>query len=230
MESARRPNVELNVPPVEVASALAARETCFSRKTSTVNYQLGLVWGRHPGELRFVASIPRTKQPSQSALDSPEQYVGGSAGGGLVTFPAALNAYPGGELNSGGNTLAIRTLLPDVIVTLLSILRANSTLKWVDLNSQFKVWNPNTGSHSRKQAVRLPEPECATVQGFRVLTNNFWSDGGGRYIFGQAPDLIARANGSISPIHTGSTVSGFEYTHKNTLLYSYYGGFMFSGT
>jgi len=30
-----------------------------------------------------------------------------SAGGGLVTFPAALNAYPGGELNSGGNTLAI---------------------------------------------------------------------------------------------------------------------------
>ncbi len=62
------------------------------------------------------------------------------------------------------------------------------------------------------------------VKGFRVLTNNFWSDGGGRYIFGQAPDLIARANGSISPIHTGSTVSGFEYTHKNTLLYSYYGG------
>jgi hypothetical protein len=60
--------------------------------------------------------------------------------------------------------------------------------------------------------------------GFRLLTNNFWSDGGGRYIFGQVPDLIARADGSLSPIHTGSTVSGFEYTHKNSIVYGYYGG------
>ena len=56
------------------------------------------------------------------------------------------------------------------------------------------------------------------------MTNNFWSDGGGRYIFGQAPDLIARANGSISLIHSSSTVSGFEYTYKNTNLFAYYGG------
>ena len=61
-------------------------------------------------------------------------------------------------------------------------------------------------------------------KGFRVLTNNYWSDGGGRYIFGQVPDLIVRSNGSISPIKTGSTVSGFEFTHKNTMLYAYYGG------
>jgi len=57
-----------------------------------------------------------------------------------------------------------------------------------------------------------------------VLTNNFWSDGGGRYIFGQAPDLIAKADGSLSLVHSGSTVSGFEYTHKGTMLYAYYGG------
>jgi hypothetical protein len=56
------------------------------------------------------------------------------------------------------------------------------------------------------------------------MTNNFWSDGGGRYIFGQAPDLIARADGSLSPIHASSTVTGFEYTNKNTLFYGYYGG------
>ncbi len=61
-------------------------------------------------------------------------------------------------------------------------------------------------------------------KGFRVLTNNFWSDGGGRYIFGQAPDLIARVDGSPSLVHASSTVSGLEYTHKNTLLYGYYGG------
>ena len=62
------------------------------------------------------------------------------------------------------------------------------------------------------------------VQGFRFITNNYWSDGGGRYIFGQAPDVIARADGSLSVIHSGSTVSGFEATHGNMLIYSYYGG------
>ncbi len=62
------------------------------------------------------------------------------------------------------------------------------------------------------------------VKGFRLLANNFWSDGGGRYIFGQAPDLIVRNDGSLSPIKTGSTLSGFEFTHQNTFLYAYYGG------
>ena len=62
------------------------------------------------------------------------------------------------------------------------------------------------------------------AKGFRVMTNNFWSDGGGRYIFGQAPDLIAHADGSISLIHADSTVTGLEFTHKNSLVYAYYGG------
>jgi len=39
-----------------------------------------------------------------------------------------------------------------------------------------------------------------------------------------APDLILRADGSISSIHSGSTLSGFEYTHKNIVFYALYGG------
>src|SRR5262249_53960673 len=62
------------------------------------------------------------------------------------------------------------------------------------------------------------------VKNFRLVTNNFWSDGGGRYLFGVAPDLIIRADGSPSLIHSGSTVSGFEAVMKNTQLYMYYGG------
>ena len=62
------------------------------------------------------------------------------------------------------------------------------------------------------------------LKGFRLLTNNYISDGGGRYIFGQAPDVIARADGSLSPIHSGSTLDGFELTQHNTLLFFYYGG------
>ncbi len=63
------------------------------------------------------------------------------------------------------------------------------------------------------------------MKNFRLVTNNFWSDGGGRYLFGNAPDLVVRANGDISPIHSGGTVDGFEaQATKNLLLYAYYGG------
>ena len=56
------------------------------------------------------------------------------------------------------------------------------------------------------------------------MSNNFWSDGGGRYIFGQAPDFMIRADGSMGLVHSGSTVTGFEAIMGNTLFYGYYGG------
>jgi hypothetical protein len=36
--------------------------------------------------------------------------------------------------------------------------------------------------------------------------------------------LIARVDGSPSLIHTGSTLSGLEFAHKNAIFYAYYGG------
>jgi len=62
------------------------------------------------------------------------------------------------------------------------------------------------------------------VKNFRLIFNSFWSDGGGRYIFGQAPDFIVRANGTPSLVHSASTVAGFEATLGKTLFYGYYGG------
>jgi hypothetical protein len=59
---------------------------------------------------------------------------------------------------------------------------------------------------------------------FRLITTNYITDGAGRYLFGQAPDLIVRADGSISPVKAGGTIDGFEATVKNTLFYGYYGG------
>jgi hypothetical protein len=60
---------------------------------------------------------------------------------------------------------------------------------------------------------------------FRVVTNNFWNNGNGRYLFGAAPDFIVRADGSPSLVHSASTVSGIETTIKNVFQpYIYYGG------
>src|SRR5262249_23716386 len=59
----------------------------------------------------------------------------------------------------------------------------------------------------------------------RLIANGFYSNGGGRWVFGLAPDVIINANGKPSLVHSASTVSGFEYqaTPRN-LFDAYYGG------
>jgi hypothetical protein len=195
----------------------------FFTQNIDVNYQLGLVWGRIP-ELRFVLH-PTDKVAFAVALDSPEQYTGGSAGGGTIIYPAAFSSFGGSQLNTGGSTLGTPNLAPDVIAKLAFDPSSKVHVELGGLERQFKVWVPATTTTFRKTGgggfVNL---NVQLFPGFRLLTNNFWSDGGGRYIFGQVPDLIVRNDGSLSPIKTGSTVSGFEFTHKNSFLYAYYGG------
>jgi len=196
----------------------------FFTQNIDVNYQLGLVWGRIP-EFRFVYH-PTEKVAFAVALDSPEQYVGGSAGGGLVTFPPAFSStYAGGELNTGGTTLSVPNVAPDVIAKLAVDPSKRFHFEVGGIERNFKLWNPtNKATYSAAGGGGFLNLNVEVFKGFRLLTNNFLSDGGGRYIFGQAPDLIARADGSPSLIHASSTVSGFEFTHGNTLIYSYYGG------
>ena len=61
-------------------------------------------------------------------------------------------------------------------------------------------------------------------KGFRLITTNFWGDGEGRYLFGQAPDVLLNANGNLSALHAGGTVDGFEARVSKFLLFAYYGG------
>lgn len=204
----------------------------FFSQDIDVNYQAGLVWGRIP-ELRLVAR-PNNMVAFAVALDSPEQYVGGSAGGPAITPPTALSSAllsstgTSGQLNFGNTTLNVPNVAPDVIVKLAVDPSSKFHFEFGGLERQFKVWNSSPapgGTHFAKTGeggfVNL---NAEVFKGFRVLTNNFWSDGGGRYIFGQVPDLIVRADDSLSPIKAASTVSGIEFTHKNFFLYGYFGG------
>jgi hypothetical protein len=167
-----------------------------------------------------------------AALDAPEQYVGGSAGLGAtaITLPAALSsntAYSGTspEFNNGGTTLTVPNVAPDVIVKLALDPASRFHFEVGGLERQFKLWNPtNTTKYSATGAGGFVNLNVQLFKGFRLLTNNFYSDGGGRYIFGQVPDLVVRTDGSPSPIHTASTVSGFEFTKGNAFFYGYYGG------
>ena len=199
----------------------------FFTQNIDVNYQLGLVWGRIP-ELRFVLR-PSSKVAFAVALDSPEQYIGGSAGGSTIVFPtlpASLTAASlGNQLDAGGTTLNTPNLAPDFIEKLAFDPVSKFHFELGGLERVFKIYNSATNtSFTKAGAGGFVNLNFELFKGFRILTNNFWSDGGGRYIFGQAPDLIVRADGSISPIKAGSTVSGFEFTHGKTFLYGYFGG------
>ena len=208
----------------------------FYTQDIDLNYQAGLVFQRIP-ELRFV--YHPTKQVAFAiALDSPDQYAGGNGGSGTIVLPSALNATSSyqGELDYGsGNTLSTPNVAPDIIAKL-----AFDPVKQVHFEiggvaRSFKVWYPGVAASGSTAAIPASTFSAEggggflnfsvePVKGLRLLTNNFWSDGGGRYIYGQAPDLIAHANGSISLLHSGSTVTGFELTQKKTLIYAYYGG------
>jgi hypothetical protein len=205
----------------------------FFSQDIDVNYQAGLVWGRIP-ELRFVIR-PTNKIAVAIALDSPEQYGGGSAGGPFITLPTgvtgigvASSTTTSAQLNFGGTTLSTPNVAPDFIAKAAFDPTNKVHFELGGLVREFKVWNslPNPAgtSYSKNGAGGFVNLNVELFKGFRVLTNNFWADGGGRYIFGQVPDLIVRADDTLSPIKAASTVSGFEFTHRNSLLYAYYGG------
>lgn len=203
----------------------------FYSQDIDVNYQLGLFWGRIP-EFRIVYHHPSGKASFAFAVDSPEQYVGGSSGGSLIAFPTAPAGLAGAlpsELNIGSNTLGVPNVAPDLVAKLALDPAKKFHFEIGGVERNFKTWAPANGTtpaatFSTEGGGGFLNVNFELFKGFRLLTNNFWSDGGGRYIFGQAPDLIVKADGSISLIHADSTVTGFEYTHKNTLLYTYYGG------
>ena len=196
----------------------------FYSQNIDVNYQAGLVWGRIP-EFRFVWH-PSSKAALAFAFDNAEQYAGGSAGAPTVTLPGAFSStYLGGELNNQTNTVNTPNVFPDIIAKLALDPSSKFHIEIGGVERQFRVWNPvNINHYSTTGAGGFLNLNFELVKGFRILTNNYWSDGGGRYIFGQVPDVIARSDGSLSAIHAGSTVSGFELTHHNSFFYAYYGG------
>jgi uncharacterized coiled-coil protein SlyX len=207
----------------------------FVSQDIDVNYQIGLVWGRIP-ELRFVYH-PSPKAAIALALDNQEQYWGGSAGGPTPLLPTGATVLggvaglPGTQLNNQTTTVNAPQLFPDVIAKVAFDPSPKFHFEFGGVERQFRVAVNSTTStaspsvnHGLSGGGAFVNLNFQLFNGLRILTSNYWSQGGGRYIFGQVPDLIVNPDGSLSAIRTSSTLSGLEYTHKNTALYFYYGG------
>jgi hypothetical protein len=195
----------------------------FYSNDTDVNYQAGLTWARDPG-VRL--SYHANKQWTLAlAAENAEQYVGGSAGSGTVVAPAGVAGNVFTQFNNQTQTLGTPNFSPDFIAKIAFDPSAKFHAELVGLESNFKTFNLATNQHYQRAGGGVEGNFNAEIaKGLRVLVNTYWSDGGGRYIFGQAPDAVVKANGDIGLIHSGSTVAGLEYTHGKTVFYSYYGG------
>ena len=194
----------------------------FYSQVIDVNYMIGLPWTRQPGFR--VLYHPSPKATVGLSFENPNQYIGGSGGGPTVVLPAGLTGLAGSQLDNASNVLVTPNLHPDIIAKVAFDPNAHVHFEVAGIERSFRVWNPSTNVHSTiAGGAGAVNGNFEVVKNFRLVTNNFWGAGGGRYLFGNAPDLVVRANGNLSPIHSGGFVEGFEWTVKNWLLYSYYG-------
>jgi hypothetical protein len=196
----------------------------FYSQVVDVNYMNGLTWGRIPG-VRFLYHAG-DKTTLGVSLENSAQYFGGSGGGGTPTLPSALTTAILPELDANvANGIATPNVHPDIISKIAFDPSSRAHFEAVGIASSVRLFNPLTQQHfSTTGGGGSLNGNFEIVKNLRLVSNNFWSDGQGRYMFGVAPDFIVRADGSPSLIHSGSTVSGFEYQRKNTQFYTYYGG------
>ena len=199
----------------------------FFSQDMDVNYQLGLTWGRIPG---FRGAYHwGDKAAFALALENSEPYVGGGNGGSAIVGPAAFASVLGTQINNGASVISSSSLHPDIIAKLAFDPSERAHFEFVGLESTNRIASPFSATAGVQTFTKAGGGgefnfNFELFKGFRLIDNNYWSAGGGRYIFGQAPDFVIRADGSISLVHSASTVAGFEATAGKTLIYGYYGG------
>ena len=202
----------------------------FYSQVVDINYIAGLTWTRQPG-LRVLFHGPQDKVNFGLSVEQADQYIGNSGGGGTTTLPSALSGLVPTQLDSAGNIsgasyLQSPTLTPDIIAKAAFDPSSRFHFEVGGILSSFKTATlAAPWSHHTTTGEGLTFGLNAGItKSVRVVASGLLSDGEGRYLFGAAPDIIVRADGSLSALHADGWVSGLEGTFKNTLLYAYYSG------
>jgi hypothetical protein len=204
----------------------------FYTQNMDTNYQLGLVWTRAT-QFRFIAH-PNENVAFGVAFENPQQYIGGGSGASTVALPSNLATSFAGQFNSAQTPLSIPNWFPDIQMKFAFDGHAGDKAEHLEiagLVSGVKDYVPTTvttalsGPHTAIGYGGEINSNLEIAKNFRIIENAFFSDGGGRYVFGAGPDFVIRPNGAISPVRTYSTVDGFEaQITKSDLIAAYYGG------
>ena len=208
----------------------------FTTARLDTNYVAGLTYARQAG-FRVVYH-PADWWALGLALENPQQYVPSS-----VVFPGAPGYFAGQFDNGSGATNvgsassnpAIPNLHPDIIVKTAFDWKIGGRalhLEGAGLIRSFKVYNnlvmPSRTSTTTGGGGSL-NANFEIFERFHLLFDSFYSDGGGRYIGGLGPDVIVKPNGTLSAVHSGSGIGGFEYQVVPSFLFDgYYSGAYFA--
>jgi hypothetical protein len=194
----------------------ASADVFFSQNLDP-NLQLGLVWARQT-QFRFVAQASKTVAVGVS-IENPQPFIGPA-----VVLPSTL---PPLQVDPGTNPGA-PSPYPDVIGKIAFDPQTGSTRQHFEaafLVRGFRTFSQvgdrsfsATGTAFSASAVLEP------VKNLRVIGTTLVSDGGGRYMIGQAPDFMVNADVSITTIGSTSALGGVEAQVKpSTMLFGYYG-------
>src|SRR6266851_3363035 len=197
------------------------------------NFQVGLTWARQ-AQVRVVYH-PTSNWAVGVSLENPQQFAPGS-----VVFPPTFfgtqfdNGSGSTSAASSATNTAVPNLHPDIIVkTAFDAHPAGRSLhiEVAGLLRSFKVLNNLTASPNTNTITGggvSVNVNYEIIHNLRLVANTFYSDGGGRYIFGLGPDVIVKPDGTLSGIHAGSGMGGLEYqATPHYMFYGYYGGAYF---
>ena len=187
------------------------------------NYQVGLTWTRAP-QLRGVFHANQ-HWALGLGLENPDQFVGQN---GQVTFPAASNIAAVTSQFDTANQTTTPNLHPDVIAKVAYDNDLNGRHYHVEgagLLTTVRVLPVLGGSTNAKTGGGVAAAfNLELFKNFRLIASGFWSDGGGRYIFGSGPDAVLNPDGTVSLVHAGSGIGGVEWqASKANLFAAYYG-------
>jgi hypothetical protein len=182
-----------------------------------------------------VAYHPTGKLAMGVAIENPEQFVGQA---NQVVLP---NEFAGAPSNlasqfDAANNSSTPNVHPDIIPKIAydtDLGGKHFHVEAVGLLTSVKDTIQPTGTttfvtHTKTGGGGEFNVNLEVLKGLRLIGNSFYSDGGGRYIFGMGPQAVVRPDGTPSLVHSGSGIGGVEYQIlPQTMIYGYYGGAYF---
>ncbi|HZS47626.1 MAG TPA: hypothetical protein VFC63_21335, partial [Blastocatellia bacterium] len=195
------------------------------------NFQAGLVWARQAG-VRFIYHF-NDKFAAGVAVENPQQFIGA----GEVVFPFSVNAQLGVQFDTGQNP-GIPNVHPDFMGKLAYDTKLGDHDFHIEAGGMLRTFRVSTvtsavGFISDRTVGGAGEVNfnAELFKNFHLVSNNFFSAGGGRYIGGLAPDVVVAptdATNSVfrpSLVDSFSTLQGFEAKAGDKVqIYGYYSG------
>lgn len=196
------------------------------------NAQVGIPYTR-AAEFRLIYH-PNEHFAGGVALENPEQLSG--SGNGEVVFPAAFNMQLQSQFDPNNANNTTPNVVPDVIPKITYDtdfagrhfhVEGVGLVTTIKTSTQAAVGAPFQ-SHSKVGTNVGAAMNFDVFHNFRFLVNALYGTGGGHYMIGLGPNAVVRPDGSLSLVHSGMGLAGFEYQPTaKTLFGLYYGATYF---